>query len=364
LKGKIMARKQGNPPTSHTVEAGDTLFDIAQAYYGDGNQWLKISAANGNIQPQSLQVGQQLQIPAVGSPAPQNGNVVVYNDSQYRGASQALGIGRYDWGQILNDTISSLKVPAGMKVTLYSDTRFGGKSKTFTSDTPYVGDDFNDRTSSIIIEAGDPSIGIGFAGIVSRQTFEAMFPNRDPFYSYDGLVAATQKYSSFCNEGSDEQRRREAAAFLANIAHETGDLRHIEEENKANWSHYCQPGIYPCTPGKTYHGRGPIQLSWNYNYGACGAALGIDLLNNPDLVARDSAISFMTALWFWMTPQPPKPSCHHAISTSGFGMTINIINGGIECGKGQVTPQAQSRIQRYERYTRQFGVTPGGNLSC
>jgi nucleoid-associated protein YgaU len=38
LKGKIMARKQGNPPTTHTVEAGDTLFDIAQAYYGDGNQ--------------------------------------------------------------------------------------------------------------------------------------------------------------------------------------------------------------------------------------------------------------------------------------------------------------------------------------
>ena len=37
-KEKIMARKQGNPPTTHTVEAGDTLFDIAQAYYGDGNQ--------------------------------------------------------------------------------------------------------------------------------------------------------------------------------------------------------------------------------------------------------------------------------------------------------------------------------------
>ncbi|GAX43974.1 hypothetical protein NIES4075_49890 [Tolypothrix sp. NIES-4075] len=363
-----MARKQGNPPTTHTVEAGDTLFDIAQAYYGDGNQWQKISAANGNIQPQNLQIGQQLQILAVDTPAPQQGNVVVYDDSQYRGASQALGIGKYDWGQIKNDTISSLKVPAGMKVTLYSDTHFGGKSKTFTADTPYVGDDFNDQTSSIIIESGSPPspTGGGFTGIVSRQTFEALFPNRNGFYSYDGLVAATQKYPSFCNEGSDEQRKREAAAFLANIAHESGDLQYIEELNTANWPLYCDPAnnTYRCVQGKTYHGRGPIQLSWNYNYGACGQALGIDLLNNPDLVARDSSISFMTALWFWMTPQPPKPSCHNAISTSGFGMTINIINGGIECGKGQVTPQAQSRIQRYEHYTQQLGVTPGGNLSC
>jgi predicted chitinase/LysM repeat protein len=361
-----MTRKQGNPPTTHTVEAGDTLFDIAQAYYGDGNQWSKISAANGNIQPPGLQVGQQLQILAVGSPPPQNGNVLVYDDSRYRGANQALGVGRYDWGQVKNDTISSLKVPAGMQVTLYSDTHFGGRSKTFTADTPYVGDDFNDQTSSIIIESGSPlpSPGQGFAGIVSRQIFEAMFPNRDPFYSYDGLVAATQKYPSFCNEGSDEQRRREAAAFLANIAHETGDLQAIVEKNTDNWPHYCQVGLYPCAPGKTYQGRGPIQLSWNYNYGACGAALGIDLLNNPDLVASDSAISFATALWFWMTPQPPKPSCHNAISMSGFGMTISIINGGLECGKGFVTEQAQSRIRHYEQYTRQLGVTPGGNLTC
>lgn len=59
-----MARRQGDPPTTHTVEEGDILYDLAQVYYGDGNQWPKIAAANGNIQPESLQIGQQLQIPA------------------------------------------------------------------------------------------------------------------------------------------------------------------------------------------------------------------------------------------------------------------------------------------------------------
>jgi hypothetical protein len=79
--------------------------------------------------------------------------VTVYDDSQYGGVSQTLRVGRYDWGQIRNDSISSLRVPAGMRVTLYSDTHFGGASKTFTQDTPYVGDDFNDKTSSIIVES-------------------------------------------------------------------------------------------------------------------------------------------------------------------------------------------------------------------
>jgi hypothetical protein len=63
--------------------------------------------------------------------------------------------------------------------------------------------------------------GNGFASIISSETYEAMFPNRNALYAYDSLVTATQKYPQFCNEGSDEQRKQEAAAFLANIAHET-----------------------------------------------------------------------------------------------------------------------------------------------
>ncbi|MGB6297069.1 MAG: hypothetical protein WBF90_12930 [Rivularia sp. (in: cyanobacteria)] len=41
--------------------------------------------------------------------------------------------------------------------------------------------------------------GNGFAGIMSHETFEAMFPNRNGFYSYDGLVAVCDKYLSKIN---------------------------------------------------------------------------------------------------------------------------------------------------------------------
>ena len=30
---------------------------------------------------------------------------------------------------------------------------------------------------------------------------------------------------------------------------------------------------YPCTPGRAYYGRGAIDLSWNYNYGAFSQAI-------------------------------------------------------------------------------------------
>lgn len=268
--------------TSYNVQAGDTLYKIAQQKLGDGNRWHEILNPDGSpitdAEAQNLHPGQEICLPGGGPPP-------------------------------------------------------GGGS------------------------------GGGFGDIVSSQTYAAMFPNRAPLYTYDALIEATQKYRQFCNAGSDEQRKREAAAFLAHISHETGGLYYVEEQNPS--SIYCDPNSsYPCAPGKTYHGRGPIQLSWNYNYGACSQAIGKDLLNQPELVSTDSVISFTTALWFWMTPQSPKPSCHDAIGTSGFGMTINIINGGIECGKGQVTPQAQHRIELYQQFAAKLGVTPGENLSC
>ena len=48
---------------TYTVQSGDTLFKIAEQFYGDGNQWQKIAQANGNLAPESLKVGQKLQIP-------------------------------------------------------------------------------------------------------------------------------------------------------------------------------------------------------------------------------------------------------------------------------------------------------------
>nr|WP_279571286.1 glycoside hydrolase family 19 protein [Streptomyces hainanensis] len=209
---------------------------------------------------------------------------------------------------------------------------------------------------------GNPS---GF--VVSEAQFNQMFPNRNSFYTYSGLVAALSSYPGFATTGSVEVQRREAAAFLANVSHETGGLVHIVEQNTANYPHYCdwsQP--YGCPAGQAaYYGRGPIQLSWNFNYKAAGDALGIDLLGNPWLVQNDSAVAWRTALWFWNTQSGAGTmSGHQAIvSGAGFGESIRSINGSIECNGGN-PGQVQSRVTTFQNFSQLLGTTPGGNLYC
>jgi len=209
---------------------------------------------------------------------------------------------------------------------------------------------------------GGPQPG-GF--VVSEAQFNRMFPNRNSFYTYAGLIAALRSYPNFAKDGGDTVARQEAAAFLANVHHETGGLVHIREQNQANWDHYCQPA--GTCGGKQYYGRGPIQLSWNYNYAAAGNALGLDLLNNPDWVATNAAISWQTALWYWMTQRGGASNTPHQaiVNLRAFGETIRAINGGIECNASGVGHQQMlNRVANYRSFTSILGVPTGNNLEC
>ncbi len=210
--------------------------------------------------------------------------------------------------------------------------------------------------------------GTGSSGfVVSEAQFNQMFPNRNPFYTYSGLTAALSAYPGFATTGSDTVQKQEAAAFLANVAHETGGLQYVVEQNTSNYSHYCdysQP--YGCPAGQSaYYGRGPLQLSWNFNYKAAGDALGIDLLDNPYLVQNDSAVAWKTALWFWDTQNGAgRMTAHNAmVSGAGFGETIRTINGSVECNGGNPA-EVQDRINYYQSFTQILGTTTGGNLGC
>ncbi|OWM80477.1 endochitinase-like [Punica granatum] len=244
--------------------------------------------------------------------------------------------------------------------------------------------------------SGGEDGGVGDMGsVISRDTFNELLKHRNDagcpakgFYTYDAFVEAAKAFPAFGTTGDTDTRKREIAAFLAQTSHETTGGWASAPDGPYAWGYcyrkeqnpstYCSPHpTYPCAPGKKYYGRGPIQISWNYNYGRCGKDIGMDLLKNPDLVANDPVVSFKTAIWFWMTPQSPKPSCHNVITgkwkpseadksagrNPGYGTITNIINGGLECGKGQ-NRHVEDRIGFYKRYCNILKVGYGSNLDC
>jgi len=88
-------------------------------------------------------------------------------------------------------------------------------------------------------------------------------------------------------------------AFLAQLAHESAELRYMEEiasgaayEGRANLGN-TQPG-----DGKRFKGRGPIQLTGRANYKRYGDLLGLDLINNPTQAATPE-VGFRIAGQFW-----------------------------------------------------------------
>ncbi|KAJ6855675.1 endochitinase PR4-like [Populus alba x Populus x berolinensis] len=192
-----------------------------------------------------------------------------------------------------------------------------------------------------------------FNGIINQAGAGCAGKN---FYTRNAFLSAVNSYSQFGKLGSAEASKREIAAFFAHVTHETGHFCYTEEINGASRD-YCDENNrqYPCVAGKKYHGRGPIQLSWNYNYGPAGRSNNFDGLNNPDIVARDAVVSFKTALWFWMKSVRP-------VVSQGFGATIRAINGN-ECNGGN-SGAVQARVRYYRDYCSQLGVATENNLAC
>jgi len=241
---------------------------------------------------------------------------------------------------------------------------------------------------------------------LNEKKWNELFPNRygktgvfskiraTDFYSFKAFVKAARVFPDFLT-GNETAQKRELAAFLANIAQETSGgwaeapggyfkwglyfVEEMEDSTKSNYADLTKKNYLPVEE-KSYLGRGPKQLSWNYNYGQFSEAwygTKDSLLMHPERLAKDQILSFASAIWFWMTPQYPKPSCHDIMSgkwkptendllkgrVPGFGATVNVINGGVECNGAKLDKTAY-RYQYYQYFCDYFHVSPGENINC
>ena len=135
------------------------------------------------------------------------------------------------------------------------------------------------------------------------------------------------------------------AAFIAQIAHESGELRYVKEiasgaayEGRKDLGN-TQPG-----DGMRYKGRGLIQITGRNNYAECGKALGVDLITNPELL-ETNGLACRSAAWFWASR-----GLNDLADKGDFERITKRINGG--------TNGAQQRREYHDRARKVLGLAP------
>ncbi len=241
--------------------------------------------------------------------------------------------------------------------------------------------------------------------IIGEKDWDFLFPMRAPEYTYTNFLKAVGKFPALCRtytdgRDSDAICRKSLATMFAHFTQETGGhdatiaipqwrqalvyVREVGwvEGQKNGYNGECNPetwqGVkWPCGTDKdgdflSYFGRGAKQLSYNYNYGPFSDAMYGDvrpLLEHPERVA-DTWMNLASAIFFYIYPQPPKPSMlqvidgtwqpnQHDIDSGlvpGFGVTTQIINGGVECGGPVEHAQSQNRINYYHEFANYLKV--------
>lgn len=117
------------------------------------------------------------------------------------------------------------------------------------------------------------------------------------------------------------------SVFLAQVAHESGRLRWVRElwgPTPAQRGYEMRVDLGNTQPGDgwRYRGRGLIQITGRANYRRCGEALGLDLVNHPELLEqRDHAA--MSAAWYWS-----HRGLNSLADAGDFDRITRIINGG------------------------------------
>ena len=132
---------------------------------------------------------------------------------------------------------------------------------------------------------------------ITQQQLQQILPNAGPVASVfvPALNTAMNHYQIV--------GLKRVGAFIAQIGHESGQLKYVKEiwgptAAQAKYEGRKDLGNTVAGDGSKYRGRGLIQITGRANYMACGEALGLDLIKQPELLEKPQH-ACMSAAWFW-----------------------------------------------------------------
>ena len=113
------------------------------------------------------------------------------------------------------------------------------------------------------------------------------------------------------------------AAFLAQVAVESGELKYVRElASGAAYEGRAELGNTHAGDGAKFRGRGLLQITGRDGYARCGDALGLDLVLAPELL-EDPVNACRSAAWYWK-----RHGLNELADQENFLLITKRINGG------------------------------------
>lgn len=154
---------------------------------------------------------------------------------------------------------------------------------------------------------------------MTTEQFKACFP----YATKENLEKFFLPLTNAMREYEINTPRREAA-FLAQLAHESGSLRYVEEiasgeayEGRKDLGN-TEPG-----DGKRFKGRGLIQITGRANYAELSEELAYDFIADPEALEKPGSASY-SAAWFWFSRH-----LNRLADIDAFEKITRKINGGL-----------------------------------
>ncbi|MDH4285586.1 MAG: glycoside hydrolase family 19 protein [Gallionellaceae bacterium] len=167
-------------------------------------------------------------------------------------------------------------------------------------------------------EINTPTRQAAFLAQVSHESMRLMRIVENLNYSAIGLLGTFEKYFT---EAEAERYARQPQA-IANRVY-ASRMGNGDEASGDGWK---------------YRGRGLIQITGKNNYQACGDALGIDLVADPDMLTQHDPAA-LSAAWYWKSH-----GCNELADLGDFHGITRRINGG---DNGAAERFAQFELARY-----------------
>jgi putative chitinase len=156
------------------------------------------------------------------------------------------------------------------------------------------------------------------------------------------LESFVEPFNDAMHEFDIDTPQREAA-FIAQVAHESGEFRYVKEIATGDaYEHRADLGNLQPGDGRRFRGRGLIQITGRDNYRKCGDALGVDLVADPELL-EGTVLACRSAAWFWK-----DHGLNELADASDFRRITIRINGGLTGW--------QNRVQYWVRAKEVLGV--------